>query len=158
MELSHIDGGGNAVMVNVGDKKITARKAVAEGFISMLSETVEKIKSGEIAKGNVLTTAKIAGIYAAKNTAGLIPLCHTVPLNGVDIEFELAENKITITASAYCDAKTGVEMEALTAVSVAALTVYDMVKAIDKEMEIGGIRLLYKSGGRSGEFKGAGYE
>lgn len=153
MELSHIGVDGNAKMVNVGDKAVTKRVAVAEGKITMAAATVKAISDGTAPKGNVLNTAKVAGVLAAKNTAAIIPMCHTLPLSGIDIDFSVEENGVRITATAYVEAKTGVEMEALTAVAVAALTVYDMTKAIDKSMEIGKIRLLKKSGGKSGDYE-----
>lgn len=152
MELSHIDAKGNARMINVGDKPVTERVAVAEGKIFMKEKTVIAISEGATTKGNVLNTAQVAGILAAKNVGALIPMCHTLPLNGVDITFDVNPTFIHIVATAYVEAKTGVEMEALTAVSVAALTIYDMVKAIDKEMEIGEIHVLRKSGGKSGDY------
>lgn len=152
MELSHIGADGNAKMVNVGDKEVTKRMAVAEGAIYMKPETLTAITSGQTKKGNVLNTAKVAGIMAGKNTSGIIPMCHNVPLSGIDIDFEIGADNIVITAVAYCEGKTGVEMEALTAVSATALTIYDMAKAIDREMEIKNIRLLEKDGGKSGRF------
>lgn len=150
--FSHIDEKGNARMVNVGEKEVTKRIAVVKGGVKMQPETARAIADGKITKGNVLTTAKVAGVMAAKNTSGLIPMCHNVFLNSVEIEFEIKEAEIEITATAEAEAKTGVEMEALTAVSVAALTIYDMAKAVDRGMVISDIRLMKKSGGKSGEF------
>ncbi len=150
--LTHIDNEGNARMVNVGKKEATQRIAVCSGTIKMLPETASAIVDGKITKGNVLTTAKIAGIMAAKNTAGLIPMCHNLPLSEVEIVFDIKSDSIDVTATAEAEAKTGVEMEALTAVSIAALTIYDMAKAIDRGMVISNIRLLKKTGGKSGEY------
>jgi cyclic pyranopterin monophosphate synthase len=151
--LTHIDDQGRARMVDVSDKGETNREAVARGRIVMQSRTLELICAGEIAKGNVLTTAQIAGVMAAKKTHELIPMCHPLMLTAIDID--LVPNRedisIDITARVRTTGKTGVEMEALTAVSVAALTVYDMCKAVDRGMQIDRIRLARKSGGRSGE-------
>lgn len=152
MELSHIDKNGNAKMVNVQEKDVTRRVAVAEGKIYMQPQTVVAISSGDMKKGNVINTAKVAAIMAGKRTADIIPMCHNVPLNGLDVDLITEEDGVKIVATAYTDGKTGVEMEALTAVSVAALTVYDMAKAIDRAMVISDIRLMKKSGGKSGEF------
>lgn len=151
--LSHLDEGGRARMVDVSAKRDSAREAIARGRVHMRAETLALITAGEIAKGNVLTTAQIAGIMAAKRTHQLIPLCHPLPLTGIAVELEPneADNTVDIRASVRTTAKTGVEMEALTAVSVAALTVYDMCKAVDRAMQIGEIRLAYKRGGKSGE-------
>jgi molybdenum cofactor biosynthesis protein MoaC len=150
--LSHVDTDGNARMVNVGDKAVTRRIAVCAGTVKMLSETVSAIVDGKTTKGNVLTTAKVAGIMAAKNTAGLIPMCHNIPISEVEIVFEIKEDCIGIIATVEAEAKTGVEMEAMTAVSVAAMTIYDMAKAIDRGMVISNIRLVKKSGGKSGDY------
>lgn len=141
-------------MVDVGDKADTNRVAIAEGVIYMNQATLQAIKGGLVKKGDVLTIARIAGIMAAKQTANLIPLCHPIPLTHVDIDLTLddAKSAILIRASTRTTGKTGVEMEALTAVSVAALTIYDMAKALDKTMRIDGIRLLEKHGGKSGDF------
>lgn len=154
-ELTHIDTKGRIKMVDVTPKSETAREAVACGSISMSRETLEKVKTAQIIKGDVLTVAKIAGITAAKRTGELIPLCHTILLTGIDINFELNETDSTIYIISKVTSRghTGVEMEALTAVSVAALTIYDMCKAIDKGMVISGIRLLEKRGGKSGDYK-----
>ena len=142
-------------MVDVGDKPDTKRIAIAEGRVFMNPNTFSAIRDGNIKKGDVLTLARVAGIMGAKKTSDLIPLCHPLPLNHLDIDFELDSDNysITIQATAQTTGKTGVEMEALTAVSVAALTIYDMAKALDREMRIEGIRLLEKSGGRSGHYR-----
>lgn len=141
-------------MVDVSEKHETRRTAVAAGRVRMNRETFSLVKSGGMQKGDVLTTAQIAGVMAAKKTSDLIPMCHTLALTGVDLSFELNEADCTvdITATVKCRGVTGVEMEALTAVSVAALTVYDMCKAVQKDMEITDIRLLEKTGGKSGTF------
>ena len=151
--LSHLDEEGRARMVDVGWKPETEREAVARGAVSMQEETLALIKSGGVEKGDVLSVARIAGIMAAKRTADLIPLCHPLPLDSVDVDLELNESssEVRITATARTTAKTGVEMEALTAVSVAALTIYDMCKAVDRGMRIEGVRLVQKRGGQSGE-------
>jgi cyclic pyranopterin phosphate synthase len=155
MGLSHVDKSGRVQMVDVGQKPDTERVAVAKGEIAMRPETLRLIAEGGVPKGDVLTTAQIAGIMAAKRTPDLIPLCHPLQLTKVDVEFEIDEEnaRIEITATVRCRGKTGVEMEALTAVSVAALTIYDMAKAVEKTMRIGNIRLVQKSGGKSGEWK-----
>jgi cyclic pyranopterin phosphate synthase len=146
-QLSHIDGRGEAAMVDVSAKPIMLRKAVARGEIRLQRETLKLIESQNIAKGNVLATARVAGISAAKKTGELIPLCHPLPLSHCEVNFEIPKSKdrIVITASAKVAAQTGVEMEALTAVSLAALTIYDMCKAVDKQMRIGSIRLISKT-------------
>lgn len=152
-KLSHLDESGNIHMVDVGAKPDTERVAIARGEVVMRPKTMALIEAGEIKKGDVLTTAKLAGIMAAKRTADLIPLCHPIPLTQVevDLEFKPGLPGIEITASAHTVGKTGVEMEALTAVTVAALTVYDMAKAVEKTMRIQNIRLIEKHGGRSGD-------
>ncbi|MRR17674.1 MAG: cyclic pyranopterin monophosphate synthase MoaC [Deltaproteobacteria bacterium] len=152
--LSHIDDAGRVHMVDVTGKAKTVRKASARGRIRMKSDTLRLLEEGRMAKGNVLTTAKIAGIMAAKKTGEFIPLCHPLGLTGIDIEFAVdrANTQVVIQSEARTVGQTGVEMEALTAVSVAALTIYDMCKAVDKEMIIGDILLLKKSGGKSGTF------
>ncbi len=152
MAFSHIDNDGNARMVDVDDKPITSRKAIAKCDVILKPETVNLILDDAIAKGNVLTTAKIAGIQAAKKTAELIPMCHNIFLSDVDLSFEVGVNSISISATAIASAKTGVEMEALTAASVAALTIYDMCKAVDKLIVISNLRLIEKTGGKSGRF------
>ena len=153
--LTHIDASGKADMVDVGDKAETVRIARAEGFIRMAPATLELIMSGNAKKGDVIGTARLAGIMAAKQTASLIPLCHPLILTkvAVDIREDRALPGLRIEAMAKLTGRTGVEMEALTAVSVACLTIYDMAKAADREMEIGGIRVVEKSGGRSGDYR-----
>ena len=151
MELSHLDEKGNARMVDVSGKAATVREAVAEGRIFMKLETLSLILGGGIPKGDVFAVARVAGIMAAKRTQELIPMCHTIPLDSVSVAFEPESEKcaVLIRAAAKCAWKTGVEMEALTAVTVAALTIYDMCKAVDKGMSIGDVRLVKKSGGKS---------
>jgi len=151
--LTHIDDKGAARMVDVSDKAATAREAVATGKIAMSAKALKAIETDAISKGNVIATARIAGIQAAKRTSELIPLCHPLPLSSIAIDFEMTSEGLGVTATARTTAQTGVEMEALTAVSVALLTIYDMAKAIDKAMVIGEIRLLSKSGGRSGDWR-----
>jgi cyclic pyranopterin phosphate synthase len=154
MALTHVDESGRVQMVDVGEKPDTERVAVAKGEVTMQPETLRLIAEGGAPKGDVLAAAQIAGIMAAKRTPDLIPLCHPLRLTKADVDFEIdqADSRIEITATVRCRGKTGVEMEALTAVSVAALTIYDMAKAVDKTMRIGNIRLVLKSGGKSGEF------
>jgi cyclic pyranopterin phosphate synthase len=152
MKLSHLDKKGQARMVDVSGKEVTRREAVAGGFIQMRPDLVQAVKSGTVPKGDVLAAARIAGIQAAKRTSELIPLCHLLPIEQVTVDFSIEDNGVEITATAVFTGRTGVEMEALTAVSVAALTIYDMCKSVDKTMEIGGISLLEKSGGRSGHY------
>jgi cyclic pyranopterin monophosphate synthase len=153
--LSHLNEKGEARMVDVSGKEVTSRTARAEGFVAMAAETLELILSGRVPKGDVLATARIAGILAAKRTHELIPLCHSLPLTEVTVEFEPSRDPpgLAVTASAKVDAKTGVEMEALVAVSIACLTIYDMCKAADRAMSFTGIRLQEKTGGRSGTFR-----
>lgn len=153
-KLTHIDEQGQARMVDVGDKPDSVRSAIAEGYVYMESATLSLIQAGNVKKGDVLTVAKLAGIMGAKRTAELIPLCHPLPLTkiGVELTFMPEKNAIRIEAEARTTGKTGVEMEALTAVSVAALTVYDMAKAADRAMRIGDIRLLEKHGGVHGDY------
>jgi cyclic pyranopterin phosphate synthase len=139
-------------MVDVSDKAVTVREAVATGRIDMSAQAAAAIRDGTVLKGDVLAVARIAGIMAAKRTSDLIPLCHPLPLTRVAIDLVVDEAGVTATATARTDAKTGVEMEALTATSVALLTIYDMAKAIDKAMVLGGIRLLTKTGGKSGDW------
>lgn len=154
MDLTHFDEEGRARMVDVSDKAETARMAVARGSITMKPETFERIRSGLIAKGDVLAVAQVAGIMAAKQTSQIIPMCHPLPITGVKLRFNLEEpGDVNIEAIVKVNGKTGVEMEALTAVSVAALTIYDMCKAIDKTMTIGGIYLVEKQGGKSGHYR-----
>ena len=154
-KLSHLNDKGEARMVDVSGKDVTARTARAEGFVAMAPATLELILSGQVPKGDVLATARIAGIMAAKRTHELIPLCHALPLTEVTVSFEPSRDPpgLAVTATAKVDAKTGVEMEALVAVSVACLTVYDMCKAADRAMSFSGIRLAEKTGGRSGTFR-----
>lgn len=140
-------------MVDVGGKPVTSRTAVASGFVRMSDTTVEQIKLRQTPKGDPLEVARLAGIMAAKRTSDLIPLCHPLPLNHVELRFEVESGGISIEATARTDSRTGVEMEALAAVSIAALTIYDMCKAIDKAMVISEIRLESKTGGTSGDFK-----
>lgn len=156
-KLSHLDERGQATMVDVSDKDVTARRALAEGFIAMRSETLALIESGEAKKGDVLAAARIAGIMAAKRTSELIPLCHPLQISKATVDFELSSSPpgVRVRAEVKVAGPTGVEMEALTAVSVACLTLYDMLKAADKGMHIDGIRLLEKDGGRSGAYKAA---
>lgn len=150
--LTHLDATGAARMVDVSAKPITKREAQAKGRVVMLPATAQLIRDGQAAKGDVLATARIAGIMAAKNTGSLIPLCHPLPLEAVRVNLEVGADAVEIEAVASLSGRTGVEMEALTAVSVAALTIYDMVKAVDKTMRIEAIRLTHKTGGKSGEF------
>ena len=153
MEFTHFNKEGRAKMVDVTDKESTYRCAIAEGIIYMNEQTLEALVNGTVKKGNVLDVAQVAGIMAAKKTSDLVPMCHPLMLTGVDISFEVKEKEIVIRATVKCKGETGVEMEALTAVSVAALTIYDMCKALQKDMTIGEIKLLEKSGGKSGDYK-----
>ena len=154
-DFTHFNESGRARMVDVSEKAATVRTAVAVGRVRMNAETFALVKSGGMKKGDVLGTAQIAGVMAAKKTAELIPMCHTLLLTGVDLAFDLNESDcaVDITATVKCTGVTGVEMEALTAVSVAALTVYDMCKAVQKDMIITDVRLLKKTGGKSGTFE-----
>ncbi|MEM7191319.1 MAG: cyclic pyranopterin monophosphate synthase MoaC [Pseudomonadota bacterium] len=154
-KLSHLNAQGEAHMVDVSDKTVTSRLAVAEGFVHMKPETLDMILDGTAPKGDVLATARIAGIMGAKRTSDLIPLCHPLALSKVTVSFtpDRERSCIRIEASAKVDGKTGVEMEALTAVSVAALTLYDMCKAVDRAMRFSDIRLIEKTGGKSGTFQ-----
>ncbi len=151
-DFTHFNDAGDPHMVDVGDKSVTTRRAVASGQISMTDQTLAMIRDGGHKKGDVIQVAQLAGIMAAKKTPDLIPLCHPLSLNHVSVDISLIENGLEITAECRLDGKTGVEMEALTAVSVAALTVYDMCKAVDKAMVIGPIKLVHKSGGKSGDY------
>ena len=156
-DLTHFDKDGNAIMVDVSDKPVTARVAVAIGKIYVCQEIFERIQKHEIAKGDVLGVARLAGIMATKRTSELIPLCHPLPLTKCEVNFELKETEntlyyIEVTCLAKTDGKTGVEMEALTGVQIALLTIYDMCKAVDKSMVITDVHLLSKSGGKSGDF------
>jgi cyclic pyranopterin phosphate synthase len=151
--LTHLDEAGAARMVDVGGKATTAREAVATGRIAMSREAAAAIRAGAVAKGDVLAVARVAGIMAAKRTSELIPLCHPLPLTRASIELAVEGDGVTATATVATAGQTGVEMEALTAVSVALLTIYDMAKALDKAMTIGGVRLLTKTGGKSGDWR-----
>ena len=153
MELSHINEQGRAKMVDVTDKAETFREAIAEGTVIVEPDTMELIKSGGIKKGDVLSVAQVAGIMAAKKTSDMIPMCHPLMLSGVAISFELTDAEIHIKATVRCKGSTGVEMEALSAVSTAALTIYDMCKAVQRDITITDIRLMYKSGGKSGVYQ-----
>lgn len=152
MELTHINSQGRARMVDVTEKKETFRTALAEGVVRMSAETLELVRTGGTPKGDVLAVAQVAGIMAAKRTHELIPMCHPLRLTGIDIRFSYEENAVRIRAEVKCKGETGVEMEALTAVSTAALTVYDMCKAVQKDMEIDEVRLCRKTGGKSGDY------
>lgn len=152
-ELTHLDGQGKARMVDVVGKAETHRVAIAEGRIAMSAEALAAIRDGTVPKGDVLAAARIAGIMAAKKTAELIPLCHPLALDAVTVDFALEDAGVLVTASASLTGRTGVEMEALTAASVALLTIYDMAKAVDKGMVISGLRLIEKRGGKSGTWK-----
>lgn len=154
-QLTHLDEQGHAAMVDVGDKTVTTRTALAQGEVQMQPATLAAIRDGAVPKGDVLAAARIAGIMAAKRTPDLIPLCHTLLLSKVAVDFEIDEpnNRVIITATVRCNGQTGVEMEALTAVSVAALTIYDMAKALEKTMIITNLRLLEKRGGKSGDWQ-----
>ncbi len=151
--LTHFTGDGRAHMVDVGSKPETHRVAVAEGSIEMGSRTLARVREGTAGKGDVLGVARIAGIMGAKRTSELVPLCHPLPLTRVSVDFELFEHGVRARATTETVGRTGVEMEALTAVQVALLTVYDMLKAVDREMVINGVRLLEKRGGRSGAWR-----
>lgn len=150
--LTHIDADGAARMVDVGDKAVTQRQAVASGRITMSGQAAAAIAEGRTKKGDVLAVARVAGIMAAKRTSDLIPLCHPLPLTKIEIDLALDESGVTVTATAATAGQTGVEMEALTAVSVTLLTLYDMAKALDKAMVLSDIRLLTKQGGKSGDW------
>ena len=150
--FSHLDDAGRLRMVDVSAKPVTRRRARARGQVRASAETIAQIGSNRLAKGNVLEAARLAGIMAAKNTGQWIPLCHPLALSHVQLDFTVTDQGVDIEATTLAEGKTGVEMEALVAVSAAALTIYDMCKAIDRSMEIGNIRLMEKSGGRSGHF------
>jgi cyclic pyranopterin monophosphate synthase len=152
-KLTHLDVMGNAHMVDVSAKDVTTRSATARARVLMLPETLEMITGGTAKKGDVLATARLAGIMAAKKTSDLIPLCHPLMISKVSVEFNIIENAIDVEATVKVEGKTGVEMEALTACSVACLTLYDMVKAVDRGMRITDLRLVEKSGGKSGHFQ-----
>lgn len=151
--LSHLDERGAAHMVDVTAKAATKRTAVAAGVLRTTAEVVQLISAGGLPKGDALATARVAGIMAAKRTSDLVPLCHQLALTGVDVDFTIGESQIDITASVRTTDRTGVEMEALTAVSVAALTLYDMIKAVDRAAVVGDIRVLAKEGGRTGAWE-----
>lgn len=153
MELTHFNEDGRAKMVDVSDKEVTCREAIAEGIVYMKEQTVQAIVDGNIKKGDVLAVAQVAGIMAAKKTSDIIPMCHPLMLTSVDIYYDIRQTEIVIKAIVKCKGETGVEMEALTAVSTAALTIYDMCKAIQKDIVIGDIKLLEKKGGKSGHYK-----
>lgn len=155
MKPTHLDETGAAHMVDVGAKPATQRRAVAGGRIIMSAEALDAIRSGNAPKGDVLSTARIAGVMGAKRTADLIPLCHPLALTKVSVDFTWEDNGVSVVAVAQTTGQTGVEMEALTAASVALLTLYDMAKALDRTMILGDIRLLEKSGGRSGDWRAA---
>lgn len=160
MKLTHLNAAGEAHMVNVGGKAVTQRQAVARGVVKLAPATLDLIAAGELPKGDVLAAARIAGIMAAKETPRLIPLCHPLSLDGVEVKLRLnkEQGQVEIQAEVTLADRTGAEMEALTAVSIAALTVYDMCKAVDKDMVIDGVRLVAKRGGKSGKFKRKGEE
>ncbi len=154
VQPTHVDEHGAARMVDVTDKAITTRKAVAEGRISLSADALQAVREQAVKKGDVLATARLAGIQAAKRASDLIPLCHPIPITGVDVQITVSDDprEVIVRGSVTASWRTGVEMEALTVVSAALLTVYDMLKAIDRGMVIGGVRLLEKSGGRSGDW------
>lgn len=152
MKLTHVDESGRAHMVDVGDKEVTSRVAVASARVRTRPEVIEAIRSQSVAKGDVLAVARVAGIMATKRTPELIPLCHPLPITGVTVDLALGDDHVAIRTEVRCTGRTGVEMEALTAASVAALTVYDMCKSVDRAMVIEAIRLEEKSGGKSGHF------
>lgn len=151
-KLTHFDGEGRAAMVDIGDKSVTQRRAVASGCVTMLAETLTLVADKGAKKGDVISVAELAGIMGAKQTANLIPLCHPLPLSKVSVKITFAEQGLYVWAETKTIGQTGVEMEALTAVSVACLTIYDMLKAVDRDMIIGEIQLLEKSGGKSGHW------
>jgi cyclic pyranopterin phosphate synthase len=152
-ELTHVDGDGRVRMVDISDKQAGRRRAVAAAELVVGERVIEAVRSGSTPKGDVFATARIAGIMAAKRTAELVPLCHSLPLEHIAVNFSVGSDRISIEAAAATRAATGVEMEALTAVTVAGLTLYDMLKAISKDMVLGRVRLVEKSGGRSGDYR-----
>ena len=152
-ELTHLNEAGEAHMVDVGDKQVTDREAVAEGFVVMSPALAERFFAGDLPKGDAAATARIAGIMAAKRTSELIPLCHPISLTGVDVTLEPSGRGVRVIASVRATDRTGVEMEAMTAVAVASLTIYDMVKSVERDVTIETVRLLTKSGGRSGKWE-----
>lgn len=151
-KLTHINEQGNARMVDVSQKEETLRTAEAFGIIYMNEETIKRVKTGGMKKGDVLSVAQVGGIMAAKRTSDLIPMCHPISITGIDIHFKINDDSIEICSTVKCKGETGAEMEALTAVSAAALTIYDMCKAVQKDMVIGEIKLLKKTGGKSGDY------
>ena len=152
MEFTHFNEQGLSKMVDVTDKNLTRRTAVATAFVKMNGETLSKVKVGNISKGNVLAVAQVAGIMAAKNTSNTIPMCHQIALKSADITFDYEDTGIRITSTVKCKGETGVEMEALHAVSISALTIYDMCKAVQKDIEITDVHLVSKTGGKSGDY------
>ena len=152
-KLSHINDKGEANMVDINNKKESKRKATATGTIILSKKAINEIKKEKISKGNVLNTARIAGIMAAKKTSDLIPLCHPIPVEAIKIDFDIEDNNINVLAIVSTSSKTGVEMEALMAVNIACLTIYDMIKSIDKHAKINSVKLISKSGGKSGYWK-----
>ena len=152
-KFSHLNESGQANMVDITKKKVSRRKSEARGFVVINKQSLELIKSGNIEKGNILNTSRISGILAAKKTSELIPLCHPLSIDSINIDFNLKKNGIEVIAIVSTEGKTGVEMEALTATSVACLTIYDMIKSVDKGSEIASIKLISKSGGKSGNWK-----
>jgi cyclic pyranopterin monophosphate synthase len=152
-KLTHLDEAGAAHMVDISAKAVTLREAVASGHVSMSAEALAAIRAGSLKKGDALAVARVAGIMAAKQTSALIPLCHPLPLSSVSVDFGFTETGITATVTARTSGQTGIEMEALTATSITLLTLYDMAKALDKAMNIGNIRLLSKTGGKSGDWR-----
>ena len=151
-DLTHLDEHGKARMVDVGAKDVTRRVAKAQAVVRMLPSTVSAIRDNALAKGDALGVARIAAILAAKRVDELIPLCHTLPISQADVDFDLGDDRIVVTTTVSTTAQTGVEMEALTAATMAALTIYDMAKAVDKRIEIGEVHLVSKTGGKSGDF------
>jgi cyclic pyranopterin phosphate synthase len=156
-DLSHVDDAGRLRMVDVGDKPVTDRRAVAEAVLSVPPKAADAVRQGHTAKGSVYEAARVAGIMAAKRTGELIPLCHPLGLDLVAVDFEPGPNQIRIIATVSARSTTGVEMEALTAAAIAGLTLYDMLKSLSHDMVLGGVRLLHKSGGKSGEYRAPGY-
>ena len=152
-KLSHINDKGEANMVAINNKKESKREAVATGTVILSKKAINEIKKEKISKGNVLNTARIAGIMAAKKTSDLIPLCHPIPVEAIKIDFDIEDNNINVLAIVSTSSKTGVEMEALMAVNIACLTIYDMIKSIDKHAKINSVKLISKSGGKSGDWK-----
>ncbi|WP_062242368.1 cyclic pyranopterin monophosphate synthase MoaC [Brevibacterium epidermidis] len=152
MKLSHVDASGTAQMVDVGGKDVTKRRAVASGLITTRPEVIDLIAEAGLPKGDALPVARIAAVMGAKRTSDLIPLCHPLPLTGIDVEFELRDDAVAITAAVKTVSKTGVEMEALTAVTTAALTIFDMIKAVDNQAVISDIKVIEKTGGKSGDW------